>query len=320
MTIAFVERAAAAADRVDSVFLFILALSVAFLVGITLTMIYFVVRYRRSRNPKPQDIRGHAGLEVAWTAVPLILFLAMFYFGWTSYGYIRNIPRDAMWVKVTGKQWSWDFEYPNGKKTDKLYAALERPVALEVVSADVIHGFYVPAFRLKIDAVPGKKNFAWFQPTRLGSYDIQCTVICGAGHAYMLSKVVVVEEREFRRWYDGGDDEPRPEPARTASAEGVQGPPDHPGLVVLKERQCLACHSLDGAVMVGPTFKGLYGAEVLVRAGDVERRAIVDEAYLARAIRDPESEVRRGYPSSMPHFALSDEELRSVIEYLRTLR
>lgn len=316
----FLETAAAAAEKVDSVFLFILALSVAFLVGITLTMVYFVVRYSRSRNPKPKDIRGHAGLEIAWTVVPLVLFLGMFYFGWTSYGYIRNIPRDAMLVKVTGRQWAWEFEYPNGKKTDKLYAALEKPMALEVVSADVIHGFYVPAFRLKIDAVPGKKNFAWFQPTRLGSYDIQCTVICGAGHAYMLSKVVVVEEKEFRRWYDGGQDEPPPEPVRTASALPGKETPRHPGLAVLEEKECLACHSLDGAVMVGPTFKGLYGSEVVVRSGGVERRAVVDEGYLQRAIREPESEVRRGYPSSMPHVALSDEELRAVIEYLRTLR
>ncbi|MGQ9589413.1 MAG: cytochrome c oxidase subunit II [Planctomycetota bacterium] len=319
MTLAFLEQAATAAEKVDSVFLFILALSAAFLAGITFTMVFFVVRYSRSRNPKPRDIHGHAGLEVAWTLVPLALFLGMFYFGWTNYGYIRNIPRDAMLVKVTGRQWAWEFEYPNGKKTDRLYAALDRPTALEVVSADVIHGFYVPAFRLKIDAVPGKKNFVWFQPTRLGSYDIQCTVICGAGHAYMLSKVVVVEEREFRRWYDGGDDEPPPGPLRTASA-APPAAPEHPGLAVLQARECLACHSLDGAVMVGPTFRELYGSQVTVRSGGVERRAVVDEAYLARAVREPEGDVRRGYPSSMPHVALTDDELRSVIEYLKALR
>jgi cytochrome c oxidase subunit 2 len=243
----------------------------------------------------------------------------MFYFGWTNYEYIRNVPRDAMEVKVTGRQWAWDFEYPNGKKTDRLYCALDRPMALDIRSADVIHGFYVPAFRIKMDAVPGKQNVTWFQPTQLGSFDIECTVICGTDHSYMLSKAVVVEEGDFRKWYDGGDDEPAPgEPVQTASA-ATGLPPAHPGLEVMREKKCLTCHSTDGSVMVGPTLKGIYGASVTVRGEGGERLVTVDEGYLTRAIRDPLKEVLRGYPASMPHLPLSDGELEDVIEYIRTL-
>lgn len=315
----FMDQASTAAEKVDNVFLLILALSAAFLIAITATMVFFVIRYSRKRNPKPRDIHGHTGLEVAWTVIPLVLFLGMFYFGWTNYEYIRNVPRDALEVKVTARQWAWDFEYPNGKKTDKLYAALDRPVALEVRSADVIHGFYVPAFRIKMDAVPGKQNVTWFQPTRLGSFDIECTVICGADHSYMLSKAVVVEEADFRRWYDGGDDVPPPgEPVETASASpGL--PPGHPGFAVLREKRCVTCHSTDGSVMVGPTFRGIYGASVEVHTEGGERRVTIDGDYLTRAIREPTKEVRKGYPASMPHLPLSDGELEDVIAYLRTL-
>jgi len=204
----FLAQSLSIADRVDSVFLFMFVLCVSFLIFITSVMIYFVIRYSRQRNPNPVDIPGNIWLETAWTAIPLVLFLVMFYYGWTNFEYMRNPPRDAMVVEVTGRQWAWSFKYPNGKQTDEMYVALNRPVKAELHSADVLHGFYIPAFRVKEDVVPGRTNFLWFTPTVLGTFDIQCSVMCGAHHSYMLSKVHVLPEDEFKAWYFKDQDAP----------------------------------------------------------------------------------------------------------------
>ena len=149
----------------------------------------------------------------------------MFYYGWTNYRYLREVPRDAMVIKVTARQWAWSFTYPNGRQTSELYVALGRPVRLDLKSLDVLHGFYVPAFRVKADVVPGKNNYTWFQPEQLGDFDIECTVMCGVNHSYMLSKVHVIPEADFSAWYFG--ESPMcpccHRPARRAARSGARG-------------------------------------------------------------------------------------------------
>lgn len=316
----FVPTASTAAEGVDSVFIFILALSVAFLLLVTFLMVYFVVKYHRKRHPRGRDIEGNAWLEITWTLVPTVLFVAMFLYGWTNFRYMRNVPRDAMVVEVTARQWAWAFRYPNGKRTTELYAALGKPIKLELRSLDVIHGFFVPAFRIKQDVVPGKENYTWFTPTQLGSFDIECTVICGTEHANMLSKVVVVPVADFERWYFGGEDaEP---PGKTGAAGAVSaGVAEHPAVTVLQVHECLACHSLDGSVTVGPTFLGMYGGMRAIKdAGGSVREVRADEAYLERAIRDPMAEIVQGYPPVMPAAELGEADLRRVIEFLKDLK
>jgi len=317
----FVDQASTAAEKVDNVFFFILALCVAFLIFITALMVTFVLKYRRTKHPEAKDIEGHAWLEIVWTLVPLVLFLVMFYYGWTNFAYVRSAPRDAMVVKVTGRQWAWDFEYPNGKRTTELYVALEKPVRMEVRSADVIHGFYVPAFRIKMDAVPGKENYTWFTPTRLGSFDIECSVICGTNHTYMVSRAIVVTEDAFKAWYFGDENAPPPGKVQSASAfpPGERQPGEPPGLALLRDKQCLTCHSTDGSVMVGPTFKGAFGTKRTVVSGDAEKEVVADEAYLAKSIREPMAEILNGYPPAMPETPLSDPELKEIVEYLRSI-
>jgi cytochrome c oxidase subunit II len=282
-------------------------------------MIYFVLRYSRKRHPVAEQIEGHTGLEIVWTVVPLVLFMTIFYYGWTNYDYMRQAPRDSMVVKVMARQWNWTFEYPNGKRTDKLYAPLDKPMKVEVRSADVIHGFFVPAFRLKIDAVPARTNTTWFQATKVGSYDIECTVICGVDHSLMLSKVIVVPEAEFKAWYFGGED--APEPGKSIRASGA-----HPdlndlpqGLAVLTAKGCIACHSVDGKPKVGPTLKGLYGREEQVLIAGVAKMVTVDDAYLRRSITDPAGQIVRGYPPAMPRTPLTEQELNEVVRYIKTL-
>lgn len=204
----------------DQVFLYIFALSVIFLGLITFLMLYFLFKYSRKRHPHGVDIEENVKLEIAWTVIPLILFLTMFYFGWTNFNYMRNVPRDAMVIQVTARQWAWSFTYPNGKRSTELVVALGKPVKTELHSLDVIHGFYIPAFRIKEDVVPGKDNYTWFTPTKLGSFDIECTVICGVNHANMLSKVVVVPVADFEAWYFGDENAPVPGERKTGPPPG----------------------------------------------------------------------------------------------------
>ncbi len=317
----WMKQAAISAQKSDAVFFYVFGLSVAFLLFITALMIYFVIRYDKKRHPVASQIEGHVGLEIVWTVIPLILFLSIFYYGWTNYEYMSQAPRESMVVKVMARQWSWSFEYPNGKQSKVLFAPLEKPMKLEVRSADMVHGFYVPSFRLKIDAVPARANTTWFQATRLGAYDIECTVICGVDHSLMLSKVVVVPEDEFKAWYFGGEN--APEPGKSLTAAGTPAaPPDEPkGLALLKANGCLECHSVDGKPMVGPTFKGLFGKSEQIKVAGVDQTVTVDEAYLRRAILNPESQVVRGYPAdTMPAAELKPDELSQVVTYLKTLK
>ena len=224
-----------------------------------------------------------------------------------------------MVVKVTGRQWTWAFEYPNGKRTDKLYAVINRPMKLEVRSVDVIHGFYIPAFRIKVDAVPGRTNTTWFQPTLRGAFDIQCTVICGVNHSSMLSQVQTVTEDEFKAWYFGPDG--TPEPKVVAVNVNLEQAQEHPALALMRPRGCLGCHSVDGKPMVGPTFKGLYGRqeEITSTSGDL-RTVTMDEERIRVAILEPGRELVRGYPPQMPTIALAPGELDQVVAYLKDLK
>lgn len=314
-----IPQASSAAGRVDTVFLLITVLCVVVLAFITTALIYFVIRYSRKRNPKGKDIEGNFWLEFAWTLIPLVIFLAMFVFGWTNFRYMREVPREAMVIEVTGRQWAWSFKYPNGKQSSQLILAADRPVKLELHSLDVIHGFFIPAFRIKQDVVPGRVNYTWFVPTQLGSFDIECTVICGVSHALMLAKAVVVPVSDFEKWYFGEESALPILKTRQARAVPVSAP--SPVMSLLNEKSCLACHSIDGSPMVGPTLKGIYGkkATVLDSRG-VEHEVTVDDAYLAQAIVNPGIEILKGYPPAMPEVPMKDSDVRQMVEFIKTLR
>ncbi len=315
----WMNQAALSAQKSDAVFFYVFGLSVVFLIFITALMIYFVVRYSKKRHPKAEQIEGHVGLEIVWTTVPLVLFLSIFYYGWTNYEYMSQAPRDAMVVKVTARQWSWSFEYPNGKQSKVLFAPINKPMKMEVRSADVVHGFFVPSFRIKIDAVPSRTNTTWFQATKFGSYDIECTVICGVDHSLMLSKVIVVPEDEFKAWYFGGEDAPEPGKSFRAG-EAHPGLKDMPqGLAVLTAKGCVACHSVDGKPKVGPTLKALYGREQQILVAGAYKNITVDDAYLRRSITSPMEQVVRGYPPAMPQTRLTEQELDEVVRYIKGL-
>jgi len=186
---------------VDQAFWYILSISLFLLFAITAIMIYFVIRYRRSKNPVASDIRDNYLLEIIWTIVPTLIALSMFYVGWTSYIGLRAVPEGALEGDVAGQMFSWLFVYENDKETEnELVVPVGEAVKLNITSLDVVHSFYIPAFRIKVDAVKGMETFAWFNADKIGEYDIQCTEYCGVGHSSMLAKLRIVPREEYIKW------------------------------------------------------------------------------------------------------------------------
>ena len=188
------------ANSVDGTFLFTLIVSVFFLVLITVLMIFFVIKYSRKRNPKATNIHGNMFLEIAWTGIPTILVLIMFWYGWQGYKEMVNVPENALPIDVTAQMWKWNFKYEDGKTTDSLYVPVNTPIKLTLHSNDVNHSFFIPAFRLKKDVFPNRERVAWFIAKETGEYDIACSEYCGLNHSYMYSKIFVLPEEEFKNW------------------------------------------------------------------------------------------------------------------------
>ena len=194
--------------QVDQTFLYILGFSVVLLIFITIVMIYFVIRYRRSKTPDPSDIRDNWKLEVAWTIIPTIIALSMFYFGWTSYLGLRNVPPGAIEIDVEGQMFTWLFFYPNDKETEnELVVPQGKPVKLNITSADVLHSLFIPAFRVKVDAVKGMSTYVWFYADKQGEYDIMCAEYCGRDHSLMKAVLKIVPEEEYNIWLEIDEDE-----------------------------------------------------------------------------------------------------------------
>jgi cytochrome c oxidase subunit 2 len=270
------------------------------LVGITATMILFMVKYRRSRHPVASDIEGSATLETLWTVLPTVLVMVMFYYGWAGFKVMRETPKGAIPITVQARMWSWSFKYENGKQTTDLYVPVGRPVAVNLESADVIHSFFVPAFRVKEDCMPGRKNHAWFQAEREGVYDLMCAEYCGDKHSAMLAKVVAVPADTFDVWLERGGGRPT-------------------GEKLLKIKGCVACHSNDGTKLVGPSYKGMFGKKERVMTNGVEREITVDEEYIRRSLLQPKADVVVGYQPQMPEMGnqLDEEDIQLIIDYIK---
>ena len=292
---------------VDNVFLYILLICLFLLGLITFLMVYFVIHYRRDKHPKPADIEGSTWLEITWTVIPTLIVLTMFYYGLTGFEFLKKVPEGAMVVKVIARQWSWLFQYENGIQDGELRVPVGKPVKLLLTSLDVIHGFYVPAFRIKQDAVPGMTNYLWFQPTETGTFDVMCSQYCGLEHSHMLTKIVVLPQEEFTKWYLGKKEQ--------VAAKGPS-----PGSQLYQAKGCVACHSIDGSPRVGPTFKGLFGKKEEVISGGKRETVAVDEAFIRKFITEPNVVHIEGYPPIMPKISMTDEELTTLVDYIKSLK
>lgn len=292
------------------VFYLVVGISIVLFLLILSLMIFFVIRYHKKRNPVASQIHGNNTLEVIWTIIPLILVLVMFYYGDVVYRQSRNIPENAITVKVLGRMWDWSFEYENGKRTTKLYVPVDVNVKLEITSADVVHSLYIPAFREKMDAVPGKVNYLWFKPQTIGSADIYCAEFCGDQHAYMMSKVIIMPREEFDQWYNQAE-------ITEASLLGEKAELSD-GMHILEVNGCLNCHDMNDKVKQGPPLNGIFGQERIVFTKTGKKTVKVDEDYLRRSILYPEEEIVQGFGNWMPPTKyLSEEELKKIIEVIK---
>lgn len=308
------EEASNLAAGVDNVLLVITVISVFFFLLISAFLIYFSIKYRRkSENEETPYTTGNMVLEVIWTIVPSILLMVFFVWGYVEFVNMKTPPKDAVEVNVTAKQWLWEFEYYTGKKTiNELYVQQNRPVRMVMRSEDVLHSFFVPQFRVKQDILPGNYTQLWFTPTKAGTFDLFCAEYCGTGHSNMLAKVHVLPSEAYSRWMDAGK-------AGAAVAAASDLPPAERGKNIYTQKGCNACHSVDGSSGVGPTFKGIYGRVEEMESGET---ITVDENYLRESILEPQAKLVKGYQPVMPSFKgiLSDDEITSVIEYIKSLK
>ena len=304
------EVASNLASKVDAVIWFITVISLVFFILISIFLVYFAIRYRRRQeNEETPYITGSHVLETIWTIIPSILLIVIFVYGFVVYKDMRTPPEDSLEVTVIGRQWLWQFKYNNGKTTlNELYIPEGRPIKLVMTSEDVLHSFFVPAFRVKQDLVGGMYTYLWFTPTKTGTYELYCTEYCGTGHSTMLGKVIVMSPQEYEKWEKGEEEK------AVASL-----PPAELGKQLYTQRGCNACHSIDGSSLVGPTWKGLYGHEVVLQDGT---KVTADENYIREAILEPQAKMVKGFGPVMPSFkgVISDDEITDLIAYIKTLK
>lgn len=309
----------------DGIFLSVLTICVIILSLITFLTVDFLIRYGRNRHPGHVNIEGNTLLVISWTAASILIALVMFDWGLGGYRQRLEVPKGAVPIKVTGQQWLWTFEYENGKQSNVLYLPLNKPVEFVINSKDVLHGFYIPAFRIKQDAVPGSTKIISVTPVKEGTYNIFCTQYCGVGHSFMYTTAVVQPEDKFKEWLKGGG---APVMAAAPRPHAPQGAPGATASLIKKGEElyrttgCSACHSIDGTRIVGPSWKGIYGSRVKVITKGTEREVVVDDEYIKRSELDPNYDIVVGYPGIMPSQKgkLSDEEIRALTQYIKSLK
>jgi len=300
------EQASNFAPNVDALMLSIIAVCLFFAVAVTIAILYFVFRFRRkSAGEIGVAIHGDMRLEAAWILVPLVLALAMFAGGAVVYVDFRRAPADTLDIYVIGKQWMWKLQQPNGQKEiNELHVPVGQNVRLIMASEDVIHDFSVPAFRVKMDVVPGHYNTLWFRPTKTGKYHFFCSQYCGTNHAVMGGWVTVMEPDEYTAWLSG--------------TSGAADNPVLAGQKLFAERACVTCHLSDGKGRA-PSLNGVYGGQVRLADGST---VTADDAYIRESILVPSAKIVAGYQPVMPAFQgqLTEEQTLDLIAYVKSLQ
>ena len=290
------------APEIDSLFYFIYWASVFFFFVVTIGTLIFVIVYKKKHGEKSKltpGITHHVGLELLWSIIPAVIFMMIFFWGAKLFLKLNVIPADAMEIRVTAQQWNWLFTYPGGAKNDKLVVPNGKPVKLLLSSVDVIHSFFIPDFRVKMDAVPNRYTSLWFQSDNNGDYDFYCAEYCGQQHSKMVGTVSVVSESEYKAWI-----------------EEISVTP--PGDVLYKRFGCATCHTLDGTVSNGPSLKGLFGKKEELTDGTMQ---VVDDNYLRESILEPKAKIVKGFEPVMPTFqnTINQEELDALIDFIKGL-
>jgi cytochrome c oxidase subunit 2 len=296
------ERASSVAGNVDALFIFLLIVSGLMTLLIFVCVVYFAARYRYRPGVLAEQIEGSTPLELTWSIIPLFVFGVIFFWGAVVFFKERTPPADATEVYVVAKQWMWKLEHAEGQREiNELHVPVGRDVKMIMTSQDVIHSFFIPAFRIKQDVLPGRYTVAWFRATKPGTYHLFCAEYCGTQHSGMIGSIVVQEPAQYEAWVNGGS----------------TGPLSASGEKVFAELGCVTCHRNDGQGR-GPNLQGLFGKPVLLEGG---RTVTADENYIRESILDPGAKIVNGYKPVMPTFQglVSEEQLNALVAYVKSL-
>ncbi|MDZ4803637.1 MAG: cytochrome c oxidase subunit II [Candidatus Eisenbacteria bacterium] len=299
----FPEQASTNAAMVDELYFFLLALAAFFTLLVAAMVVVFAVKYRRrSPDDRPPRIHGNLQLELVWTVIPLLLSLVTFYWGAKVYFELSRPPDNTMDIWIVGKQWMWKAQHLEGvREINELHVPVGRPIRLTLATEDVIHSFYVPAFRVKMDVVPGRYTTMWFEATKPGRYHLFCAEYCGTKHSGMRGEIVVMEPADYQEWLAGG-------PKGDLASQGEK---------LFTELACVTCHQA-GPTQRGPALAGLAGKPVQLAGGG---SAVADDNYLRESILNPTARVKAGYDPIMPVFQglVTEEALQALITYIKAL-
>ena len=296
------QRASTMAGNVDALYIFLLIVSGMMILLIFTAVIFFSARFRHRRGVPAEQIEGSTPLELIWSVIPFVVFMVIFLWGAIVYFKGRTPPRDATEVYVVAKQWMWKLEHAEGQREiNELHVPVDRDVKLIMTSQDVIHSFFVPAFRMKQDVIPGRYTVAWFRATKPGTYHLFCTQYCGTQHSGMIGNVIVMEPAQYEAWMSGG----------------ATGPLSATGEKIFAELGCATCHRLDGQGR-GPNLQGVFGRPVDLADG---RTVTADENYLRECILDPGAKRVKGFQPIMPTFQglVSEEQVNALVAYVKSL-
>lgn len=306
------EQASTNAYLVDDLFSVVMILSILGFGGLMAVMTYFVIRYHKSNNDKSAYIPHNTLAETIWTVVPTILFVGIAVWGLIAYFKMHEVPENAYKIKVTGKQWLWEFTYnKDGKEaavTEVMYVPVNTPIVLDMTAVDVLHSFFVPSFRIKRDTVPGLRTQTTFTATKEGDFKVFCTEYCGTSHSKMRALVRVVSKERFDRWLN------------FEITEANISDPVELGSRLFQRKGCASCHSLDGKVIVGPSLKGIWGNKREFADGSTKT---ADAEYIRESILKPQAKIVKGFSNvRMNSFAgqLEEKDIDHIIEYLKTIK
>jgi cytochrome c oxidase subunit II len=296
------QQASTLAHRVDALYIFLLVVTGMMALLVFVFVIFFAARYRHRPGVLAEQIEGSTALEVTWSAIPFLIFMVIFAWGALVYFKERTPPADATEVYVVAKQWMWKVEHAEGQREiNELHVPVGRDVKLIMTSQDVIHSFFVPAFRMKQDVVPGRYTVAWFRATKPGTYHLFCTQYCGTLHSGMIGSIIVQEPAQYEAWMSGG----------------TTGPLSATGEKIFAELGCVTCHRTDSQGR-GPNLQGVFGKPVQLEDG---RTVTADENYIRECILDPGSKRVKGFQPIMPTFQglVSEEQVNALVAYVKSL-
>jgi cytochrome c oxidase subunit 2 len=300
----FPQQASTMAGRVDALYFFMVAVTAFFSVIIAAGVIFFAIKYRRrSADEVGHPSHGSLVLELTWTIIPLAIAMVMFVWGATVYFQIATPPNDAMEIYVVGKRWMWKAQHVSGQKEiNELHVPVNQPVKLILGSEDVIHAFYIPAFRVKMDAVPGRSTQMWFEANKPGEYHLFCAEYCGMSHSRMIGRVVVMEPNDYQAWLGGG--------RQTGSLAQA-------GEQLFTQLGCVTCHTGDQTAR-GPKLQGAFGNPVTLANGET---VTVDENYVRESIMNPTAKMVAGFPPLMPTYQgqVTEDQIVQLLAYIKSL-